>query len=814
MAIGGQKKDDLMRNSLRARMRFFVVPALVSALFYILGNPWQVGAAPGPYITDVTITNGLNVGPNQYFGIGSNLDIILTYNENVVVTNLTPSDTPSIGVVVGLNTDEALYESGSGTSNLVFSYTVTTADSIGEVTLESNLDVSGGATITNSVGDLASNTLPDTNFGNVIVDGIQPVVTFIGGPNPVITNASGSVTYAVRISDTNLGILTLLGTVSLSSNDIAVTETNGAAVGSVEVAGYGGTDTTTNFLVTLSGFTGNGTVWIDVIGGAVMDLAGNTNLASTNSAPFTVDSIAPTVDLSGPSTNIVNQAGTVTYQVSISDINLNEAASFSSSTNIHVTAPGAWDVAIESISTNATNISFTVALSGLTGSGSAFITIPAGVAVDLAGNANSETNAVAFTVDNNAPSINIGPPSVPITNASGQVSFSVTYADPSGFQTVSLAPADIVIVSNGIVAATSVQVTTNSVSPAVTPTNASYTVTLSGFVGNGGLQIYVTPGNAVDVADNAAPSDTSLSFLVDTTPPSVEITNLPPTNSVNATGKAAYTLILSDSNLDTNGIAVQALVINATGSAKATDVTVVTNSLSTNQAVLTVTLSGFEGNGTLGLTVPGGFVRDLAGNANVAETSITTFSVDAVLPQVVIIGPSASLTTTNPVSYTLVYQSSHPLTTSLSLSDIKLNSAGSATGTLLLTGSSNTWTVTITNITGNGTLGISVAAGTATNSVGNVAPAAGPSSVVVVGNSGFASVVSARFQASGLTLSTAGLPGATYLIESATNLIDPQWESVGQTTANASGEASLTIIGGFFTNPAVPFQFYRAVLQP
>jgi hypothetical protein len=783
-----------MRSLFRALIRFFVVPAFVAAVFCILGSPSRVDASPTPAVTNVAI-------PAGYYGIGSNLDFTLTFNTNVTVVTV-PGNVPSIALVIGLTTNEALYENGSGTSNLVFSYQVATGDMGAGVDLETNI-VLNGATIEDSGGNEATNNFTDTFFTNVIVDGVQPVAAITEGPNPPITNMFGSVTYVVNISDPNLA------NVSLESNDIVVMTSNGVSVGSVTVGGNTGTSTSANFLVTLSGFTGDGTVWIAVNGGVAMDLAGNTNEPSSDSLPFTVDSTAPTIDLSAPSTNMVNATGSVTYQVSISDANLDVAGSLAPSTYVQVIDPGGANVAIGSISTNATNISYTVTLSGLAGNGTAYIAIPAGAATDFAGNASPASQAVAFIVDNIAPTLSIGSPSVPITNASGQVTFTVTYSDPN-LQSAALTPSDIGIVSNGMVAATSlIQVTDGPVSP----TSISFIVTLSGFVGNGGLGISVSPGNAVDGAGNAALGGTSQFFTVDTTPPSVVITNLS-TNSVNASGRASYTLILNDTNLDTNGIALQALIMNTTsGGARAAKVTLVTNSLSSTNAVLTATLSGFLGEGTLGIIVPGGFVSDLAGNVNAASTSSETVKVDAVLPQLVIVGPSASSTTTNPVTYTLVYQSSHPLVSSLSLSNITLNSTGTARGTLSLAGSSNAWTVTISNITGNGSLGISVAADTATNSVGNAARGAGPSSVVLVGNSALGPVLSAHLQTNGFAVSTLGLPDATYAIQSATNLINPQWQLVGQTTADTNGHADLSIIGGFRNNPAVPMQFYRAVLQ-
>src|SRR5262249_26534236 len=71
---------------------------------------------------------------------------------------------------------------------------------------------------------------------------------------------------------------------------------------------------------------------------------------------------------------------------------------------------------------------------------------------------------------------------------------------------------------------------------------------------------------------------------------------------------------------------------------------------------------------------------------------------------------------------------------SLSASDITLNKTGTATGSVLVSGSGLSYTVTISFITGDGTLGISIGANTAVHQVGNTAGAARPTATVLVHN--------------------------------------------------------------------------------
>ena len=85
----------------------------------------------------------------------------------------------------------------------------------------------------------------------------------------------------------------------------------------------------------------------------------------------------------------------------------------------------------------------------------------------------------------------------------------------------------------------------------------------------------------------------------------------------------------------------------------------------------------------------------------------------------------------------------------LKAEDVVLNTAGTATGSVSVSGSSLAErTVTVTNITGQGTIGISIAAGSAVDAAGNAAPDAGPSAV---------------FEASSLPIGvTIGAPSAAY----------------------------------------------------
>jgi autotransporter-associated beta strand protein len=106
---------------------------------------------------------------------------------------------------------------------------------------------------------------------------------------------------------------------------------------------------------------------------------------------------------------------------------------------------------------------------------------------------------------------------------------------------------------------------------------------------------------------------------------------------------------------------------------------------------------------------------------------------DITAPTISIGSPSASLTNTGPITYTLTYGGADAIT--LANGNVTLNKTGTADGTAVVSGTGlTTRNVTISSITGDGTIGISIASGTASDNAGNTALATGPSATFAVDN--------------------------------------------------------------------------------
>ncbi len=248
----------------------------------------------------------------------------------------------------------------------------------------------------------------------------------------------------------------------------------------------------------------------------------------------------------------------------------------------------------------------------------------------------------------------------------------------------------------------------------------SYTVQAADPNGNAVIQVSGTD-LAGDSGSATAPSGTltidRISPVNTLSGPSATSTGTTPVDyTVTYIGADIITLDASDVTLNRTGSANGAVTISGSGTTSRT-----------------VTVGSLSGSGTIGISIAAGTGEDFAGNTTGPMGPSTTFTVDAIPPGISIGAPSASLTNTGPVSYTVTYSGASSVT--LAPGDVTLNTMGTATGTVSVSGSGTlSRTVSISSVTGDGTIGISIAAGTATDGVGNPAPAAGPSATFTVDN--------------------------------------------------------------------------------
>ena len=117
---------------------------------------------------------------NGWKKLGDDIDVSLRFPLPITVTN-----SPYIDAQIGSSTRRFYYESGSGTKNLIFRYTVTSADlDTGGITFDDNIELNGG-TLKYSPGGSVVENVPtglDIPPSEIKVDGVAPYITQTTAP--------------------------------------------------------------------------------------------------------------------------------------------------------------------------------------------------------------------------------------------------------------------------------------------------------------------------------------------------------------------------------------------------------------------------------------------------------------------------------------------------------------------------------------------------------------------------------------------------------------------------------------------------------
>ena len=208
-----------------------------------------VSAEDGPYYEDDTV------------------DITVRFNEAVDVTG-----PPQLLLETGINDAVADYSSGTGTPDIVFSYTVAAAHDSADLNYvgTGSLSLNGGSIVAINGGASASLTLPATDSGNSLADSSDVMVN---PPTVIITSniPDGGITDSTTISYTATFSEDVTDFVD-AVNPIIVDGTAGGTASDLS-----GTENIYTFTVTASQM---GTVIVSIPADAATDTAGNGNAAS------------------------------------------------------------------------------------------------------------------------------------------------------------------------------------------------------------------------------------------------------------------------------------------------------------------------------------------------------------------------------------------------------------------------------------------------------------------------------------------------------------------------------------------------------
>jgi len=623
----------------------------------------------------------------------------------------TPFDVLSAGVTLSVGSPSvARTKSGPVT----FDITYTNAASI---TLSpANIALNGAPTGTVSVSTVSPNVRRVT-VNNIAGDGPLGIIIAAGtGQNPPLPPAPGATSVTFYVDNTPPAISVVAPTSPSCGGDISwdVTYTDASPltlddtkadfhlndVTGAENCTITGANTCT---VTLTGAAGYGTAAISLLAGSAVDSVGNTAEAWGPSSAVLVKGAGPTVTVGGPSvTSTANGPVefTVTYE------NADEITLSPSDVTVHDTGGAGASVEVN----GSGNTTRTVRLVNITGDGTLAISVDEGSANNGCHNAEASEESASVTVDNTGPEVNISAPSKTVTNT-GPVSYTVSF---TGAQAVSLNDTFITLNKTGDADA----------DVAVSGSGVSFrTVTLSNITGDGTLSISVNEDSATDSLGNEAEEvGPSVGFTVDNTPPTFTVTG--PDPALTSEGPIEYVVSYTGaSEIDLPSM----VTLNKSGSADG--VLNVTGS----GAERTVEIASVTGTGTLGISIDAGSAKDEAGNEAAAYGPSPACTIDNTPPTISIGAPSAAITRSGPVRYTVTYSGASAIT--LDSTDLQVSGTGSVSADVEVTTiGTNTRRVTFNNISGEGDVWFSIDAGTAEDAAGNTADAAGPSDSFTVDN--------------------------------------------------------------------------------
>jgi len=337
------------------------------------------------------------------YRVGDTIAIQVSFNESITVTGL-----PQLTLETGSTDQVATYATGSGSSTLVFNYTVQAGDTTLDLDyLAANALALNGGTLRDAAGNDAALTLPAPGAAGslgankaLVIDGVAPSLTADTVPADATYSAGQQLDFTVTYSEA-VTVNTGGGTPY-----IALTLDTGGSVQAAYVSGSGTDTLTFRYTVAAGNQDTNGISAAPAItlnGGTVRDAAGNnaaaTGITFASTAGVLVDAAAPTVNtinrVGSASTNATSVDYTVTFSESVMGVDTSDFT---------VTGVGATGTVASIIGSGST---YTVTVNGITGTGTLRLDLNnAGTGIiDAPGNAIATgfTSGQTYTIDTVAP---------------------------------------------------------------------------------------------------------------------------------------------------------------------------------------------------------------------------------------------------------------------------------------------------------------------------------------------------------------------------------------------------------------------------
>ncbi|MFA5934223.1 MAG: glycine-rich domain-containing protein, partial [Candidatus Paceibacterota bacterium] len=369
------------------------------------------GASGQVTLTYTTVTGVSSSLANGSYKAAQVVPITVTFSGAVTVTG-----TPQITLSTGTPATTAInYSSGSGSSVLIFNYTVAAGNTSADLDYASTTALAlNGGTIVNAAGGSAILTLVSPGAAGslgankaIVIDTTSPVISTIA---PATDSFINSITTSSDVSYTL--------SENITSGSITMTRTSGTADGSSpHICTLKGTalNTGTHTAFNMSNITNSCTISQSLVSGAVYtfafnatDLAGNTATAVSNTGVI-FDTTAPTAVITYSDADSIVKAGdsliiTATFSEPIND-----------SPIVKIAISGANTLsAINMTKIDTTHYTYIHTV----GAGNGLATIALSIGTDLAGNVitSAPTFGMTFTVDNIVPILTEVTPVITLTN--------------------------------------------------------------------------------------------------------------------------------------------------------------------------------------------------------------------------------------------------------------------------------------------------------------------------------------------------------------------------------------------------------------
>lgn len=351
---------------------------------------------------------------NGTYAIGDVMGFVINFSETMNVTG-----TPRVALDIGGVTRYATYQSGSGSSNLNFNYTVQNSDlDTDGISLTSNSIELNGGTLRDLGGNDADLDISTVKPGlaSVFVDGVRPSITNVAIAAATYTQAQ-VITATVTYDDT----VNITGAPRIPASF----ETMAASPELVYQAGTGSNTLTFSYTVLNGDNDANGIDLSTIIlsGGTIQDINGNNanlTLSTSNFASVFVDAVAPTATLTTPANGSYINSSTDSTTFPISGVCDDATAT------VDIKIDGVSAGGQAGVSCDGANLSGTFNSTGLSEGAKSF-TVDI---TDAVGNGSS-SSANTVTKDTVAPTLDsVAAPADGNYSLSSNMDFTATFSEP------------------------------------------------------------------------------------------------------------------------------------------------------------------------------------------------------------------------------------------------------------------------------------------------------------------------------------------------------------------------------------------------